>query len=216
MSHVSGLTNKMVQAEFHLVCVDSTKLTRHMAHQCIVDVFELSGARNPDQQLYDKYSAFVQDDGDVADTGLPLQTWEYGLPGLHDRVPMSTAQAVTSVKYDHEAHHLRFEGHVSTKAPEFLTSKTLAIVIGNRSFLAANICLYMERFGLLRDELIPMLLCTNGMVERKSRTGESYIRCPVYEETFYPGNFDALLAEVRKAKRMNTKELTKFLDERDG
>jgi len=192
------LNNKEAQATFHLLCEPPSRLTCERALELIDEAFVVAGARIPHQILLTNYAAIVEDDGSAPDSKRPLPRSNFGLPGEHYRTTKQAVQAKLDEKYADEAAHKRYPGHQSKHAPDFLTKKTLAIVIGSRGFLAKNVVLYMERYGLVRDELIPMLESISDMEYLKSSKGISHIKCPVYEEAFYPGNFNALLEEMRR------------------
>lgn len=200
-----------MQANFYFVCADPAKLSRELALESIQATFDVAGVGNEGQELYDKYVAFVEDDGTPKDTGSQFGALSFALPGESFRFNTAAAEAVLQEKFAHESPAFRKAGNVSTKAPAFLTEKTLAIIIGSRRFLSTNAYLYFERYGLLRDQVIPLIIEIGALRERKTRQGETYVYCPVHEESFYPGNFDALLQQVRGTKRMSTQDLMAHL-----
>lgn len=212
MSHISALDESKVHARFHFVLVKPETLTCAYAHQNIMEVFEVSGADNPDQEIYTKYVAVIEDDGTPNDTGLTLPNWKYPLPGRHERAHAQPFK-VLKEKLWHESEHLRTPGHVSTVAPSELKEKTLVIVIGSHSFLMEVADLSLERHGLLRNRLILLLKALAMLTPRKTKIHNSYIYCPVFEKEFYPGNFDSLLAEIRRIKKMTTAEMLASLPE---
>ena len=202
MSH-TGVKTSNVQAQFWFLCVNPQKLTCAYAHQCIADIFDVSGATSPDQELYTQYSAFIQDDGRSSDAGALLPTVRYPLPGEGERVPTLLVDGVLQEKYEHEKEKYRTPGHKSTVAPAFLNRKTLAMVIGSREYLALNAELYMERYGILRSELLSMLRAICALQERTGKDLDgTYLSWNVQSKKFYPGNFDALLDAVRRAKNL--------------
>lgn len=201
----TGLDPKKVQAIFYFVCADPNKLTSEAAHEAMLATFEVAGV-STHQELYDNYVAFVEDNGKSPDAGKGLLPLKYSLPGISFRFNIMKADGVLQEKHRHEAAHLRKPGHVSTVAPKFLTAKTLVMIIGSRPFLATHACLYLERHGVLRDVLIPLLVSIAGLAERKGGKKNTYIQATICEEAFYPGNFDAMLEDVRKS-RMSTREL---------
>jgi hypothetical protein len=200
MSH-TGVKAENVQAHFWFLCVNPRKLNCEYGLQCVADIFDASGASSPAQELYTQYSAFIQDDGQPADTGKLLPSVKYTLPGELHRVPTHLVDGVLEEKYEHEKAKHRIPGHKSTVAPAFLNRKTLAMVIGSREYLALNAELYMERYGVLRSELLRMLRTICALQERTGKDLDgTYLPWNVESKKFYPGNFDALLDAIRRAK----------------
>jgi hypothetical protein len=197
------LTNKEAQATFHLVHEPPSRLARDHLRRLIEEIFLISGAKTPGQDFFTQFVVFAEDNGTAHDSGKLLSETGFGLRGEIHRTTFEPLDKTLKKKYRDEDKHKRYPGHKSTVAPEFLTQKTLAIVIGGRKFLARCMELYLERYGLLREELIPMLVEISGMETREAE-GEaiSHIVCPVYEEKFYAGNFNAHLAEVRKVSTL--------------
>jgi hypothetical protein len=197
------LSNKEAQATFHLVHEPSSRLTREHLQQLIEKIFLVAGAKTPGQDFFTQFVVLAEDDGTADDSGKLLRETGFGLRGEIHRTSFEPLDKTLKQKYDDEAKHRRYAGHESTVAPEFLTQKTLAIVIGGRKFLARCMELYLERYGLLREELIPMLVDIAGMKSYKAGGDAiSHIVCPVYSEKFYAGNFNAHLAEVRKVSTL--------------
>jgi len=213
MSEISGLEEKHVKAHFHFVCVDPSKLTRELALDTINGTFEIAGARNAEQDLFTQFVAFVEDDGTAPDSGKPLYKGAFPLQGEQHRFKLEVSEGILKEKIASEAQHFRNPGHESTVAPQHLTSKTLVMIVGSRGFLAEFADINFERQGVLRKKLVLLLKDIAKLVERKSTKRFSHIFVPVAEKEYYPGNFDALLAEVRKTRR-STAELFQFLDEK--
>jgi hypothetical protein len=200
MSH-TGIETEDVQAHFLFVCMDPKRLTCEVVHQTIAEVLVASGASDPEQELYRQFAAFAQDDGQPSDSGVALPTQRHALKGEYFRVPTTMVDSVLSLKYDDEKEKNRQPGHQSTVAPRFLTQKTLAIVIGSRPYLMLNAELYMERYSIMRTELLLMFRKIGALEKRKGKqTEDTYVHCTPKDKSFYAGNFDALLERVRKEK----------------
>jgi len=209
----TGVEKSRVLAQFHFIYANPKELTRARSIELIHKGFEVAGVHG-DRDLYDydTYVAFIEDNGSSPDTGEKLPHVEFALPGSHFRTKIQVARETLADKHAHEAQHYRNPDHTSTRAPEFLTARTLVLIIGGREFLGYNAYVYLERNGFLRETLIELILSFSGIGEDKTSKAKNYIHCTIDDPSFYSGNFDEFLQRVRRT-RMSSAELMERLEE---
>lgn len=216
MANIEAKPKKIVLPKFTFVCEAPNTLTIERAHETIQGVL----AVDENAQHCTKFAAFVEDDGSPPDSGKPLKKWEYKLPGVLRRFSIEKPQAVLKTKRFDALEHLRFKGHQSTHAKEYLTTDTLVMVIGSPEYLARNAILYFEDEGPLYAELVELMYMMIGLSERKKRAPATttYFHYQVKNKKFYGGNFDALLAAVSMDAPLiiGNEDIGSFLDAQRG
>jgi hypothetical protein len=198
--------SKEGRATLYFIYQDMSRLGDKAASDLVSEALRLAVR---DAGRFKDFLAYVEDIRPTEKTKRILPNRTYVLPGEVAFVSIREVEAVLRQKLADEATHKRVKGHQSYEAPSFLYEDTCGLIIGSLPFLLEHADLYLERSGILRDKFVNIVKVLARIQERStaSTLQDSMVQVNLWEEQFYPGNFNALAERVfGRASRLSHDE----------
>ena len=193
--------SRRYKATLYFISEDPALLSGSYASDVIADALEL--AVHDAAEPFRSFVACVEAVHGASVSRQTLPRRRYRLEGEILFMPLLEPTKVLRQKLAHEAAHKRVPGYASYQPESFLRADKCVIVLGSPAFLFEHADLCLERTGALREKTLDIakLLLRIPFRSQAGPLADSMFQINLWERSFYPGNFDALIEAVKGPKR---------------